>query len=78
MGSDFLFAMPSALSGAARSLDLSATFDEYNVSSTEREADMKALCADWYVVGDSLLDAINSFGSDKPEVVQQALEFVET
>jgi hypothetical protein len=42
-----LFAQPSWLSGAARSLDLFATFDRYNVSATPEEADAEALRADF-------------------------------
>lgn len=61
MRPDFLFAMPSWLSGAARSLDLEGQFDEYNESPTGEIADANALFADWRAVGDSLLDAIRTF-----------------
>lgn len=70
MGSNFLFAMPSVLSGVARSLDLGATFDEYNSSQTEQEADRKALCADWYAVGDALSEAIEQFSDAEPNVAR--------
>ena len=76
MGSDFLFAMPSALAGVSRSLDLGATFGGYNESQTEREADRRALCSDWYVVGDSLSDAINTFSEEEPAAALQALTVV--
>ena len=46
--------MPSALQGAARTLDLAGQFDEYNVSSTPREADTRAMIADMMVVADDL------------------------
>ncbi len=42
-----LFAVPSFFSGAARVLDLGATFDEYNTSTTPAEADAAALRADF-------------------------------
>ena len=60
MGSDFLFAMPSVLSGEARSLDLGATFDSYNESVNEQLADAKALSSDWWSIGRALLGAMNS------------------
>jgi hypothetical protein len=59
MGSDFLFAMPSLLTGISRTLDLGATFDSYNESLNESIADTRALCADWAAVGQSLAQAID-------------------
>ncbi|HEV8588167.1 MAG TPA: hypothetical protein VGQ72_04785 [Pyrinomonadaceae bacterium] len=44
--SDFLFASSSWLSGAARTLDLAATFDDYNMSLNPAQADWLALNAD--------------------------------
>lgn len=61
MRSDFLFAMPSWLSGAARVLDLAGQFDEYNESRDESAADARALFCDWRIVGESLLDAVTAF-----------------
>jgi len=55
--SDFLFARPSFLSGAARVLDLGATFDQYNQSRTGEEADAIALFNDFRAVGLDLLVA---------------------
>jgi hypothetical protein len=52
--SDFLFAQPSISSGAARVLDLWGQFDAYNDSASEKEADAKAIAADWIMVGDDL------------------------
>lgn len=54
----FLGAVPSALSGVARILDIGGTFDSYNSSSTEDEADAKAHGMDWQLVGDDLRRAI--------------------
>ena len=44
--SDFLFATPTFIYGAARVLDLYGVFDAYNSSSTDYEADYKALWSD--------------------------------
>lgn len=52
--SDFLFAQPSALAGVARFSDFSGSFDSYNRSDTEAEADAFAMYADWAVVADLL------------------------
>ncbi len=60
MRTDFLFAMPSWLSGAARTLDMAGQFDEYNDSQTTQAADAKALFCDWRIVGESLLEAIRT------------------
>lgn len=49
-----LFAIPSALSGAARVFDMGATFDSWNESPTVTEADRAALTADFHAVGDDL------------------------
>jgi len=70
--------MPSTLSGVARTLDLGATFDEYNESLTVALADAKALYVDWCLVGESLCEAMNRFAEAEPDVAQQATELVET
>ena len=45
--------------GMARLLDLKATLQEYNISETEQEADIKALKNDWQAVCDDLRFSIN-------------------
>jgi hypothetical protein len=57
---DFLFAQPSIVSGAARILDLYGLFDDYNRSESALDADQKAIASDWFVVGQDLCDAIES------------------
>jgi len=57
----FLYSDPSFLSGLARTLDLHGLFDVYNSSNTPREADARALAADWIVVGQGLQNAIDEF-----------------
>jgi len=58
--SNFLFAMPSWLSGVARLVDLWGVFDWYNMSRTPQEADARAMYADWAIVGQDLRDAIRT------------------
>ncbi len=53
--SDFLFARPSFLSGAARVIDLGGTFDVYNTSD---DPDRLAMESDWSVVGKDIEEAI--------------------
>lgn len=74
MGPDILFAMPSTLSGVARSLDLGATFDGYNDSPSDAIADARALRADWAAVGFAIREAINKFIADASPDVLAALE----
>jgi hypothetical protein len=50
-GSDFLYARPSFLEGAARSFDLFGVLDEYNYSNNGPEADVMALRADMKAIG---------------------------
>ncbi len=64
MRPDFLFATPSWLTGAARSLDVAGQFDEYNDSKTVQDADARALFSDWRAVGESILDAVVRFGRE--------------
>jgi hypothetical protein len=54
-----LFATPSFLEGAARSLDLGDTITEYNSSRTPSEADFLGLRSDWRAVGEDF-DAVLS------------------
>ena len=77
MGSEFLFAMPSVLSGVARSLDLGATFDSYNERLTEELADAKALYADWRTVGEALAESIDRFAEREPDAAVLATGLVE-
>lgn len=63
---DFLFARPSFLSGMARVLDLGATFDTYNRSSTPAEADSIAIYNDFKAIGDDLRRALRQeMGKEK-------------
>ena len=64
--SDFLFVTPSWIYGPARVVDLWGVFDRYNTSLTGHEADAKALYCDWFMVGQDLLSAIETFSVDAP------------
>lgn len=55
---DFLFARASFASGAARALDLYGTFDSYNSSGSEADADRTAIASDWLAVGADLAGAL--------------------
>jgi hypothetical protein len=57
---DFLFATPSAISGMARFFDFSGSFDVYNSSRNEAEADAKATYVDWACVGASVDEAMHT------------------
>ncbi len=61
--SDYLFAQPRFLYGIARLLDLGATFDEYNESSTEQEADARAIYSDWLSTGKDIKRALDQYKS---------------
>ena len=61
---DFLFAQPFFASGIGRVLDMWGEFDDYNRSETPAEADARALASDWIVVGQDILDAVDSHESE--------------
>ncbi len=58
MRTDYLFAMSSFWTGAARVLDLSGRFDVYNDSADESLADARAIYSDWRMVGQDLAGAM--------------------
>lgn len=55
-----LFARPSFLTGYARALDVAGTFDSYNVSNSETQADCNAIAQDWKAVGSQLSEAMSA------------------
>jgi len=61
MSDETLFAMPTFATGAARALDLGSTFDQYDFSQSEKEADFEALKLDWEAVGLDLYEAIDEY-----------------
>ena len=58
MRTDYLFAMPSVWSGAARVLDLFGVFDTYNDSPSDDLADARAIYSDWRITGQDLAGAM--------------------
>ena len=58
MRTDYLFAMPSVWSGAARLFDLFGVFDTYNDSASDELADARAIYSDWHIVGQELAGAM--------------------
>ena len=75
---DFLFARPSFLSGAARALDLFGLLDSYNESKNGKEADAKALYSDWAMVGQDVWDSAFQFkGEAEADAGQLKLHFSE-
>jgi hypothetical protein len=62
--SDYLFATPSFLSGAARALDLGGVFDGYNISPSPEVANARGLVADWLAVASHLCGALKEFKAD--------------
>ena len=58
-----LFARPSFLEGAARTLDMGNTFTQYNIMSSPEQADAAALRSDWQAVGDDLKQATAHFAT---------------
>lgn len=67
---DFLFAQPSFLSGAARTLDLFGQFDVYNTSRTRADADAIAIAVDWLMVGKDFKAAILEIIDEDPRLAE--------
>jgi hypothetical protein len=51
---DFLFARASFLTGAASAINVVGNFYHFNYSSTDDEADSKAIRCDWMMIGRDL------------------------
>ena len=49
--SDFLFSTPSFLIGMGSVLNIAGNYFNFNYASSSNEADLKAIQADWAVVG---------------------------
>ena len=58
-----LFATPTFLEGAARSLDLGDTFTNYNTSRSESEADFLGIRSDWRAVGEDLDSVLSGYAT---------------
>ena len=73
MSDNYIFISPSYLSGAARLLDLGATYDSgsYWVSATPAEADARAVAGDWEAVHTDLVAAADTI-EQKAQVPEKA------
>lgn len=60
---DLLFARPSLLEGAARTLDMGSAFTQYNALPSPEQADFVALRSDWEAVGADLQRAMDHFAA---------------
>ena len=67
---DFLFAQPSLLSGAARVMDVGSVFTGYNKSVNGFIADTRALRLDWLMVGADLLHAMLQIELEVPQAAR--------
>jgi hypothetical protein len=52
--SDFLFTTPSFLIGAGSVLNIAGNYFSFNYSSSDRQADTKAISSDWGVIGSDI------------------------
>lgn len=67
MSTDFLFSMPSFLTGAGRVFDLAGQMTRYNTSATPEAADIDALTRDLACVGNDLgpdFEVVSSHGAE--------------
>lgn len=72
--SDFLFARASLWFGIARTLDLAAQFDDYNISLNPEQADYLALRSDMNAVGQDFWAALDDTTSNLSEDATQSVE----
>lgn len=56
-----LYSRPTFLEGVSRLVDFGGFLNEYNYSSSDEEADYRALLSDWEAIGDDLLSAYRKF-----------------
>lgn len=68
--SDYLLARCSFLSGAASAFAFSGNYYEVNLSSTEDEADRRALWSDFAVIGGDIRNAMDTVPSGQAQQMQ--------
>lgn len=61
---DFLFATPTIVGGAATIFSLGGFTQKYNRSETPAEADARAVGSDWAVTGQDVVLAAKKLASD--------------
>lgn len=64
MGTDFLFAQPSFVSGIASVIDFEG-LAYYNDSVSTVEADAKAMMSDWEMVGKDIREALAQYEQEQ-------------
>jgi len=62
--STYLMSKSSILTGVGNIFDFAGSYQEYNTSNTEVEADAKAAFLDWLAVGEDLKYALNKFENE--------------
>ncbi len=65
----YLTSKSSTLTGMGNIFDFAGSYQEYNTSNTELEADAKATFLDWLVVGEDLKNALHKFANEKQAAV---------
>ncbi|MEK7064899.1 MAG: hypothetical protein AAB963_00465 [Patescibacteria group bacterium] len=63
--STYLVSKSSVLTGVGQIFDFAGSYQDYNASETEEEADAKAIFLDWLAVGSDLRHALNNFESER-------------
>lgn len=56
-----LYARPSFFEGMARLFDFGGSLNQYNYSKSPNEADLRAMEADWQMVGEDLRNALKEY-----------------
>lgn len=67
--SDYLFADSGFLIGVGSVINLAGSYFSYSTSSTETEADYRALESDWGMVGQDIRKALVRNSKDKKQAV---------
>jgi len=57
--SDFLFSNPSFLIGAGSVFNIAGNYFDFNYSSSDKDADTKAILSDWSIIGQEIINAKN-------------------
>ena len=58
---DFLFSKSTFVSGFGSAFNVVGNYYEFNYSTTEEEADHRAIQCDWEMIAKDLLDAIEAY-----------------
>lgn len=61
----YLFSRPSFSKGYGRILDISGSFNSYNASKNEEEADFIAINNDWRAIGKDIAKSIDNYKKDE-------------